>query len=76
MVLVTRDESTNAQCSLCSRKSEDVTTAELGDWIVRDGGILVCSECASDADRAAVAEALRRAEQDEDPPARVAQQRR
>jgi hypothetical protein len=53
MVLVTQHEPAIGRCSLCGRKSEDVTTRELGNWIVHQGGILVCSGCSSDADKAA-----------------------
>ena len=53
MGLVTQHESANGRCLLCGRKSENVTTAELGNWIVQDGGILVCSGCSSDSDKAA-----------------------
>jgi hypothetical protein len=51
--LVSEQEPTKGRCSLCGRKSEDVTTRELGNWIVHQGGILVCSGCSSDADKAA-----------------------
>jgi hypothetical protein len=53
MVLVTQHEPETGRCSLCGRKSENVTTAELGNWIVRGGGILICSGCSSDSDKAA-----------------------
>ena len=51
--LVSEQEPTKGRCSLCGRRSEDVTTRELGNWIVHEGGILVCSGCSSDADKAA-----------------------
>ena len=50
---VTQHEVANGRCSLCGCKSEDATIAELGDWIVQKGGILVCSGCSSDAEKAA-----------------------
>ena len=51
--VVSEQDPTNGRCSRCGRKSEDVTTPELGNWIVHEGGILVCSGCSSDADKAA-----------------------
>jgi hypothetical protein len=59
MGIVTQPEPANGRCSLCGRNSENVTTAELGNWIVQDGGILVCSRCSSDSDKAAGPEAFR-----------------
>ena len=77
MGLVTQHESANGRCSLCGCKSEDVTTAELGNWIVQDDGVLVCSGCSSDADKAAAApEAFSRPERVEKLPASTAQPRR
>ena len=77
MGLVTQDESANGRCSLCGRKSEDVTTAELGNWIVQDGGILVCSGCSSDAEKAAAGpETFSRPERVEKLPASTAQPRK
>jgi len=52
MGLVTQHESTNGRCSLCGRQSKSVTTEELGNWVVQDGGTLVCSVCAKDSDKA------------------------
>jgi ribosome-binding protein aMBF1 (putative translation factor) len=68
MGVVTQHEPTNGRCSLCGRKSENVTTAELGDWIVQDGGILICSGCSSDAEKgAAEPQVSRRPERPERP---------
>jgi|HubBroStandDraft_2_1064218.scaffolds.fasta_scaffold299425_2 hypothetical protein len=53
MVLVTQHEPAIGRCSLCGRKSDNVTTAELGNWIVREGGVLICSGCSSDSEKAA-----------------------
>jgi hypothetical protein len=53
MVHVTEHEPTTGRCSLCGRKSENVTTAELGNWIVRAGGILICAGCSIDSDKPA-----------------------
>ena len=50
---VTQHEPANGRCSLCGRTSENVTTADLGNWIVRDGGVLICSECSSDSEKIA-----------------------
>ena len=77
MGLVTQHESANGRCLLCGRKSENVTTAELGNWIVQDGGILVCSGCSSDSDKAAAGpEAFSRPERVEKLPASTVQPRR
>jgi hypothetical protein len=77
MGLVTQHESANGRCSLCGRKSESVSTAELGNWIVQDGGILVCSGCSSDSDNATgVRETFSRPERVERLPASTAQPRR
>lgn len=53
-----------------------MTTAELGNWIVQNGGILVCARCASDAHKAAESQASSRAERVEKPPVRNAPHRR
>jgi hypothetical protein len=77
MGLVTQHEPANGRCSLCGRKSENVTTAELGDWIVQDGGILVCSGCSSVSDLAAAApETFSRPERVEKLPASTVQPRK
>jgi hypothetical protein len=58
------------------RKSEDVATGELGDWIVQDGGIVVCSGCSSDSHKtAADPEAFSRAERVEKVPTSTARPR-
>ena len=77
MVLVTQHETANGGCSLCGRKSENVTTAELGNWIVQKGGILICSGCSSDSDKAAAGpKAVSRPERVEKSEANTAQQRK
>jgi hypothetical protein len=66
---VAEHHSANGRCSLCGRRSEDVTTAELGNWIVQDGGVVICSECSSDAEKAAAGPAtFRTSERVEQPP--------
>ncbi len=41
----------NGSCSRCGRQSDDVATAELGEWIVENGEGLTCSECAKQVDQ-------------------------
>ena len=77
MGVMTRLESASGQCSLCRRKSEDVTTAELGDWIVQHGGTVVCSGCSSDIDRVGATEAFKKThERVENPPVAITRLRR
>jgi hypothetical protein len=77
MDTVTQHEPANGRCSLCGRKSETVTTEELGNWIVQDGGMLLCSGCSRDCDRAVPGqEEFSGAERVEKLPASTAQPRR
>lgn len=77
MGVMTRLKAANGQCSLCGRKSEDVTTTELGDWIVQHDGTVVCSRCSRDFDKAGAAEAVKmRPERFEEPPVAITRPRR